>query len=108
MRLRSKHIENDNKLTHRYLGNSCKVFLFGSRLNDNARGGDVDLLVETPSPVTRLTKAHLKAALEQDLSLPVDLVVISKRQPLSAFQKCVRSQAMPLRQEELKHDNESI
>ena len=96
MRLLLQQIETVNKLTACYLGNGCKTFLFGSRLNDRVRGGDVDLLVETPTHVPRLTKAKLKAALEQTLNLPVDLIILSKQQPLSAFQAMVRSQATPL------------
>lgn len=96
MRLILQQINKINNLTTRYLGNGCKAYLFGSRLNDEARGGDVDLLVETPTTVPRLTRARLKSALEQNLSLPVDLIVVSKQEPLSSFVSMVRSQAVPL------------
>ena len=96
MRLILQQIKKINNLTDRYMGNGCKAYLFGSRLNDEARGGDVDLLVETPTTVPRLTRARLKAALEQNLSLPVDLIVVSKQEPLSFFVSMVRSQAVPL------------
>lgn len=96
MRLMLQQIENINKLTVRYLGGGSRAYLFGSRLNDTARGGDVDLLVETTEPAPRLTRARLKSALEQNLNLPVDLIVVSKQQPLSSFQRMVRSQATPL------------
>jgi len=96
MRLIQQQIHNINNLTIRYLGNGCKAYLFGSRLNDDARGGDVDLLVETPRAVPRLSIARLKTALEQNLSLPVDLIVVSKQQHLSSFVLMVYSQAVPL------------
>jgi predicted nucleotidyltransferase len=34
--------------TARELFGDCTVYLFGSRVDDAARGGDIDLLVETP------------------------------------------------------------
>lgn len=37
------------------IGADCEVLLFGSRLDDNRRGGDVDLLVRSP----RLLEGHV-------------------------------------------------
>ena len=35
------------------LGEDCQILLFGSRTKDDARGGDVDLLVRSPRPLQR-------------------------------------------------------
>lgn len=33
-------------------GDQARVWVFGSRLDDTARGGDLDLMLELPEPVT--------------------------------------------------------
>ena len=46
-------------------GRDARVLLFGSRTDDNLRGGDIDLLVELPGPVQR--PAWLAARIETAL-----------------------------------------
>lgn len=56
-------------------GEATKVWLFGSRVDDARRGGDVDLYVETEKVNPVLTKLRCKIALEESLDLHVDLIV---------------------------------
>ena len=47
MRLQSKEIQTIIRIAKEIYGESVKVYLFGSRLNAEKRGGDIDLLVRT-------------------------------------------------------------
>ena len=40
-------------------GAHTQVLLFGSRVNDNERGGDIDLLIELDDPVEEILKKNL-------------------------------------------------
>ena len=51
MRLDSRHIAAIKQLAAEQFGAGARVRLFGSRVDDAARGGDVDLLVELDAPV---------------------------------------------------------
>ena len=53
MRLEAQHIAAIKRLAAEQFGAAARVRLFGSRVDDAARGGDVDLLVELDSPVDR-------------------------------------------------------
>ncbi len=44
MRLCKKEIETIKKQTL-YLDNNAKIYLFGSRIDDRKRGGDIDILL---------------------------------------------------------------
>ena len=79
-------------------GADAQVMLFGSRLSDSSRGGDVDLLVETLAPPTLQQRALATMALEKALNLPVDIVAMQRGQPGSAFARIARRQAQPLEQ----------
>lgn len=58
----------------REISSDARVWLFGSRIDDGRRGGDVDLYVETDSPEL-MRELRCKMDLEEALDLHVDLIV---------------------------------
>lgn len=51
MRLTDRQIEAIRQLAHQVAGARTRVRIFGSRLDDAAHGGDIDLMLELPDPV---------------------------------------------------------
>lgn len=51
MRLTETQQRTITETVHRELGENVTIRLFGSRLDDTAKGGDVDLLIESPQPI---------------------------------------------------------
>ena len=51
MRLTELQIQRIRQLALDFAGSRSRVRVFGSRLDDDARGGDLDLMLELPDPV---------------------------------------------------------
>lgn len=66
MRLAPDHVDLIRKSTQAVFGDRASVTLFGSRVDAQARGGDVDLLVTVPDPVEQ--PALLSARLASQIS----------------------------------------
>ncbi len=74
MRVATEAIEQAVRVIRRRLGD-VPVWLFGSRLDDAAKGGDIDLYVELSQPVSALAVARTRGDLADALGRHVDLVV---------------------------------
>lgn len=74
MRITPMQLQAIHQQIHQYFGDSATVWLFGSRLDDTQKGGDVDLYVEA-GPCCLLDELRCKISLEECLDIPVDLVV---------------------------------
>jgi predicted nucleotidyltransferase len=63
MRLTDRQAQSIRQLALQVAGNHARVRIFGSRLDDGARGGDLDLMLELPEPVANpaLLAARLSA-----------------------------------------------
>lgn len=74
MRLTPAQIDIIKTTAQTVLGDGARVTLFGSRVDDSAKGGDVDLYVETPE-LALMKKIRCKVQLQDQLDMPVDLIV---------------------------------
>ena len=69
MRLTEEQVRTIRRLAHEVAGPQARVRVFGSRLDDNARGGDLDLMLELntavdhPAPLAARMSAQLSRAL---------------------------------------------
>ncbi len=69
-------------------GAEAGVKLFGSRVNDDARGGDIDLLVELPFVASEVERKTMQLTARLQLRLgdqPIDVLVLdpsTPRQPI--------------------------
>jgi predicted nucleotidyltransferase len=85
MRLTEEQRTAMRAVIRRVLGDDARVWLFGSRVDDRAKGGDIDLYVELDgSPADALEQQmQLYAALQRVLGEQrIDLVVHRQGAPL--------------------------
>ena len=75
MRLSASQIESIRQATRQNFGTGASLWLFGSRVDDTRRGGDVDLYVEPTQENTLISALRCKIALEDNLDLHVDRIV---------------------------------
>ena len=80
MRLTQEQIDSIRQVTREEAGPEAVVRVFGSRLNDEVKGGDLDLLVELPGPVEHpaVLAATLSARISRTLyGRKVDVVLLA-------------------------------
>jgi predicted nucleotidyltransferase len=85
MRLTNAQIEQIKALCSAAFDSTehIQLWLFGSRVNDALKGGDVDLCViaDASPEILMQKKLCLRPQLEQAIDLPVDLVMQSEQRP---------------------------
>lgn len=96
MRLTNQQSRLITQTVSRLAGEQAHVYLYGSRVNDNARGGDVDILVETVTPLSLIERARIKLKLEEELGLSVDVIAQTQGADPTPFQAIARKHAKRL------------
>jgi predicted nucleotidyltransferase len=68
------------------LGNDAVVRLFGSRVDDAQRGGDIDLLIDVATPLTGRVKVECRLAARLFIKLggrKVDVLIREPNKPMT-------------------------
>jgi predicted nucleotidyltransferase len=99
MRLSLKHQSVIRQAAHELVGDEARVLLFGSRTDDAERGGDVDVLVQSPEVLPSRLELELRlgARLERALGgRKVDVLLVDPSTPLQPVHRIALSQGVPL------------
>jgi len=84
MRLSQQTKQIIRESVHEVFGIEATVKLFGSRINDEARGGDIDLLVELPSITAEIERKTMQLTARLQLRIgdqPIDVLVLDPSTP---------------------------
>ena len=76
MRLSLKEQQEIKKILKDIFGD-VKIYIFGSRLDDSKKGGDIDIFLQIPKPIAnkRAKRAKAKLLLEEKLLKPIDIII---------------------------------
>lgn len=98
MRLTPQQVSDIVRLTHEQIHPQAKIWLFGSRVDDNARGGDIDLYIDTPCiDDPGLAKIRLRLAFEDTWGeCKVDLVLHQQTNPEQPIHVLARTEGIRL------------
>jgi predicted nucleotidyltransferase len=98
MRLEDKYIDLIKETAVRYFGDKTHVYLFGSRIYDNMKGGDIDLLVSSDEDkMTFKNKVLFLADLKKHLGdQKIDLVFDKENNSNQFFLKTIKQKNIQL------------
>ena len=99
MRLPPNYQKIITELAKEVFGANVSVLLFGSRLDDAAKGGDIDLLIKLKNPIDgkAVLAARYNALLQMQLGLQkFDVIVIDPSTVLQPIHKQALSKGIPL------------
>lgn len=98
MRLKLRDIDALKTAARDTFGNDAQVRLYGSRVDDSLRGGDIDIIIET-APVEndwQATGRFLDRLFTMIDEQRVDVVLAQRGKPLPPFVRMVLPDSVPL------------
>ena len=91
MRLTPDQAQAIRQRIHTHMGQHARMSLFGLRMDDSRRGGDVDLYVEPETAPGSTARLRCNCELADALDLKVDLIVQQPDQDLPIYRIAKRS-----------------
>ena len=91
MRLTPDQTQAIRQRVQRHMGEHARIWLFGSRVSDHRRGGDVDLYVEPETAPDLTARLRCRSELADALDLNVDLIVQQPDRDLPLYRIAKRS-----------------
>lgn len=99
MRLTDDQVRIIKARAAEYFGPNAKVWLFGSRVDDDARGGDIDLYIELSEPIDEVAWRVLRfnGALQQAFGAQrIDVITRSPSEPLKPIHETAKRSGIAL------------
>lgn len=76
MRLEAEIKESIIDYAKKYFGNNIKIYLFGSRVDDKKKGGDIDLFIESTQKIDMKTEISFLREIYKNISArKIDLLI---------------------------------
>jgi len=86
MRLNDHQVETIVHAVLSRFDNNARIYLFGSRVDDAAKGGDIDLLVDLPEPDQQMVRHSCQAVSDIQMALGEQKIDLLVRHPNSTDQ----------------------
>jgi predicted nucleotidyltransferase len=99
MRLTQQTQQIIRETVREVFGAGAVVKLFGSRVNNDARGGDIDLLVELPAITTEIERKTMQLIARLQLRIgdqPIDVLVLDPSTPRQSVHEQASSMGISL------------
>ncbi len=99
MRLSEFEIDSIKNLAEQHFGKDVQVYLFGSRVNSQQRGGDIDLFIRTKQDDILTTRSKIEFVshlVEQIGEQKIDVILENQYVKNSGFLKTIHQTAIKI------------